>query len=109
MRLEEIEDLIKSFRWNLLSRLYGCAHSSIIGFIATEWISLSEYNTILDGAPSPIIGINRQEQKNADLILCKRNQPFIVVEVEQNKTRLFDAVGRCMLWRCMSTFITSLA
>jgi len=36
----------------------------------------------LDGAPSPVIGAKRQGQKYADLILCKRNQPFIVVEVE---------------------------
>jgi hypothetical protein len=84
MNINTLESLLISFRWNLLSRLYGCAHSSIIGFIATEWISQSEYNSILDGAPSPItVGRGeRSGQKHADLILCKAYTPFIVVEVE---------------------------
>ena len=74
--------MLKSFNWSVLSRMYGCAHNSIIGFISAEWISQSEENSVLDGAPSPVIGKGRKGQKNADTLLCKGNLPFIVVEVE---------------------------
>ncbi|MBL7994388.1 hypothetical protein JNM05_03365 [bacterium] len=82
MRVREIELLIKSFRWNTLQKMYGCAHSSIIGFISTEWINMSTENSVLDGVPSPQIGKGRKGQRNADLLLCKNNTPYIPVEVE---------------------------
>lgn len=84
MEINNIEMLLKKFRWNTLQRMYGCAHSSIIGFISTEWINLSPENSILDGAPSPIIGKGRPGQTNADILLCKNGTPFIPVEVETN-------------------------
>ena len=74
--------MLKAFRWATLEAMYGCAHSSIIGFISTEWINQSEHNSILDGAPSSSIGKGRSGQKNADIILCKGDRPFIPVEVE---------------------------
>lgn len=82
MDIKEIIDLLKAFRWATLQRMYGCAHSSIIGFISTEWINQSENNSILDGAPAPSIGKGRSGQKNADIILCKGDRSFIAVEVE---------------------------
>lgn len=82
MEVKEIEDLLKAFRWNTLQRMYGCAHSSIIGFISTEWINLSSKNSILDGAPSPKTGKGRLGQKNADILLCRGDKPIIPVEVE---------------------------
>jgi len=83
MDAEGMEKIIKQFRWELLQKMYGCAHSSIIGFISTEWVSLSpDENPILDGAPSPIIGKGRDGQKNADILLCKADKPLIPVEVE---------------------------
>jgi len=82
MDADDIVKFLKTFRWSTLQMMYGCAHSSIIGFVSTEWISQSEYNSILDGAPSPIIGQGRTGQQNADILLCKGNKPFIVVEVQ---------------------------
>ena len=83
MEINEIEELLKKFRWNTLQSMYGCAHSSIIGFISTEWINLSlEEHTILDGAPSPKRGKGRRGQKNADILLCKGDKHLIHVEVE---------------------------
>ena len=82
MDIKEIIDLLKTFRWSTLQRMYGCAHSSIIGFISTEWINQSDNNSILDGAPAPSIGKGRSGQKNADIILCKGDRPFTAVEVE---------------------------
>ncbi len=29
----------------------------------------------------------------------------VIVEVEKDRKRLFDAVGRCLLWRCIATFV----
>ena len=82
MNANKIEELLKTFRWETLQRIYGCGHSSIIGFISTEWINLSPENSILDGAPSANTGKGRTGQKNADLILCKVDSPLIAVEVE---------------------------
>ncbi len=81
-RINQIEELLKKFRWATLGKMYGCAHSSIIGFISTEWINLSGNNSILDGAPSPYTGQGRTGQRNADIILCQADKPLIVVEVE---------------------------
>jgi len=67
--------------------MYGSAHSSIIGFISTEWINLSKDNSILDGAPSSIIGEVDQTKRIADLLLCKGNKPLIVVEVESGVSK----------------------
>ena len=79
---KNVEDILTRFRWKLLERVYGCAHNTIIGFIATEWLSLSQENSVLDGAPAAQTGKGRKGQKNADLILGKGNAPSIVVEVE---------------------------
>jgi len=84
MDIDEIEKLLKKFRWGTLQRMYGCAHSSIIGFISTEWINLSSENSILDGTPSPKTGGGRKGQTNADILLCKGDIPFIPVDVETN-------------------------
>lgn len=80
----DIVTLLKSFRWGTLQKMYGCAHSSIIGFVSTEWINQSENHSIFDGAPSPITGNGRRNQTNADILLCKDDRPLLVVEVETN-------------------------
>jgi hypothetical protein len=83
MEINEIEELLSKFRWKTLKKLYGSAHSSIIGFISTEWINSSfDDNSVLDGAPSPKIGKGRKKQTNADLLLCQQDIPLIPVEIE---------------------------
>jgi hypothetical protein len=84
MNSNEISELIKRFDWSQLNRIYGCAHSSIIGFITYEWLKFSERNSVIDGAPSPNIGSGRTGQTNADLLLCSHEKPYIPVEVETN-------------------------
>lgn len=76
-----IENLLKSFNWKFLNKMFGSAHNSVIGFISTEWISKSNENFVVDGAPSPKVGGGRTGQKNADLLLCN-NHINIPVEVE---------------------------
>lgn len=95
MDIGEIEEILKKFRWGTLQRMYGCAHSSIIGFISTEWICLLPENSILDGAPSPIIGKGRKGQTNADILLCKGDRPFIPVDVETYVSK-YDAKLRSL-------------
>ncbi len=92
-RINQIEQILKKFRWSTLGKMYGCAHSSIIGFISTEWINFSENGSILDGAPSPKTGQGRTGQKNADIILCQADKPFIVVEVETQVRKYKDKLN----------------
>jgi len=84
MKSVEIGELLKKFEWSHMNRIYGCAHSSIIGFITYEWLKLSSTNSVIDGAPSPNIGSGRTGQTNADLLLCRDKKPYIPVEVETN-------------------------
>lgn len=86
----ELEEIIKKFRWKILSKIYGCAHNSIVGFITYEWLTINEKNSVFDGAPSPNTGSGRKGQKNADLILCTEQHPLIVVEVETQVKKYFD-------------------
>lgn len=79
-----IEDKIKRFDWPLLRNMYGCANSTIIGFLASQWLAASEEHSILDGAPSPEIGMGRAGHVNADILLCRGDEPLLVAEVETN-------------------------
>lgn len=81
MNEKEFETLIKGFNWKFLKEMYGSTHNSVIGFISCEWIT-KQKGFVFDGAPSPIVGMGRKGQINADLLLCREEQPIIVVEVE---------------------------
>lgn len=63
--------------------MYGSAHSSIIGFISSEWIKQSQYkyNMVLDGVPSSKKK-GKRGRKHADILLFKKKKPYVVVEVE---------------------------
>lgn len=80
-RTKNIVKFLKSFSWKTLSCMYGSAHSSIIGFISSEWINQSQYNMVLDGAPSSKKK-GRHGRKHADILLFKKKKPYVVVEVE---------------------------
>jgi len=85
----KIENTIRRFKWDKLQRLYGSIHNSIIGFISTEWITLSEKNSVLDGAPN----IEDDDgKKYADLLLCEEDKPFIVVEVESSVSKYREKI-----------------
>lgn len=90
MTADEMVEILKTFKWDVLRSMFGCAHNSIIGFLSTMWISQSEHNSVLDGAPSPITGTSRTGQKNADILLCKGDKPCIAVEVETSVIRYQD-------------------
>lgn len=87
-----IENIIKMFKWDIITRMYGNSHSSIIGLLSSEWIKKSSDHSVLDGAPSPFVGKGRKGQKNADILLCKGDKPFIVVEVETIVSKYLEKI-----------------
>ncbi|MGF7401197.1 hypothetical protein PQ744_12515 [Thermoanaerobacterium thermosaccharolyticum] len=87
-----IEDFIKMFNWGIITKMYGSSHSSVIGFLSSEWIKKSSDHSVLDGAPSPFVGKGRKGQKNADILLCKGDKPFIVVEVETLVSKYLEKI-----------------
>jgi len=87
-----IENIIKMFNWGIITRMYGNSHSSIIGLLSSEWIKRSSNHSVLDGAPSPFVGKGRKGQKNADILLCKGDKPFIVVEVETIVSKYLEKI-----------------
>lgn len=92
MHSVSIEDIIKTFNWYIITRMYGNSHSSIIGFLSSQWISMSTDHSVLDGAPSSIVGKGRKGQKNADILLCKGDKPYIVVEVESVVSKYMEKI-----------------
>ena len=93
MVTENIVDFLKSFKWEILRNMYGCAHNSIIGFVSSSWISQSQHNTVLDGAPSPNIGSRRRGQRNADILLFQNKKPYVVVEVESGVSKYCEKIS----------------
>ena len=93
MAKENIVDFLKSFKWKILRNMYGCAHNSIIGFVSSSWISQSQHNTVLDGAPSPNVGSRRRGQRNADILLFQDNRPYVVVEVESGVSKYCEKIN----------------
>ena len=87
-----IENIIKMFNWDIITRMYGSSHNSVIGFLSSEWIKQSSDHSVLDGAPSPFVGKGRKGQKNADILLCKGDKPFIVVEVETIVSKYLEKI-----------------
>ncbi|GAV23311.1 hypothetical protein [Carboxydothermus pertinax] len=87
-----IENFIRMFNWGIITKMYGNSHSSIIGFLSSEWIRKSPEHSVLDGAPSPLVGKGRKGQKNTDILLCKGDKPFIVVEVETLVTKYLEKI-----------------
>ncbi len=80
--LFDVEHFLRSAKWDTLSKLYGSAHSTIIGFLSSSWLCYSPSHFVLDGAPSTYIGSKEHEKRHADLLFGIDKSPFIVVEVE---------------------------
>lgn len=94
MTAENISNFLKSFNWEILQNMYGSAHNSIIGFISSGWIKQSQqHNTVLDGAPSPNVGLRRRGQRNADILLFQHKKPYIVVEVESGVSKYCEKIN----------------
>lgn len=53
----------------------------------------------------PIRDLFSAPYKVPDLVGVDVNGRIVIAEVEVDKDKFFDALGRCMLWRCMATFV----
>lgn len=89
--MKELE-IIKEFKWENLNKMYGNAHSSIIGFISSEWIQAckSKTHSIFDGAPGARY---LESRRHSDLLLCKDEKPCVVVEVETSIHKYEDKIA----------------
>ncbi|HHW66858.1 MAG: hypothetical protein PWP07_1596 [Epulopiscium sp.] len=92
MLTDEIYNFLSQYNWKVLSRMYGNSHSSIIGFISNGWLAKGNNCFIFDGAPASNIGSGREGQRNADILLCKNEKPYAVVEVETNVSKYKDKI-----------------
>jgi hypothetical protein len=77
----EIRDIFVSLRkarWDVAHRAYGSSHKTFIGLLVQWWIDLSlDSHSVIDEPPSFEKNLGR-----ADLIFCRREEPFALVEVE---------------------------
>jgi hypothetical protein len=73
---------LRRVNWPVLLRTYGSFHQTLIGLIASWWNTLGNTNSVLDGPPACATAGGR---KHADLILCTRHGPVVVVEAEGTK------------------------
>ena len=78
-------EYLSHFWWDTLSRFYGCAHSSTVGFLASQWISTAEsgQRAVIDVPPCVHVGRYR---RHAYLLLFERGEPLCAVEVETSTT-----------------------
>ena len=52
----------------------------------------------------PIAGLVSMPYKVPDVVGI-RDGRVAIVEVEQNRARFFEALGRCMLWKCAASYV----
>ena len=73
-----------------------------------SWLESKGFRTIVTGKGTqfviPISDLFCAPYKVPDLVGVDGNGRVAIAEVEIDKEKFFDALGRCMLWRCMATF-----
>jgi len=73
------------------------------------WLESKGFRVIVAGERRnfviPISDLFAAGYKTPDLVGVNKNNRVVVTEVEKDKERFFDALGRCMLWRCTATFV----
>jgi hypothetical protein len=94
MKAESAFRSIRTFQWDLLQRVFGTSHSSIIGFVATQWLLTGESRSVIDAPPKVDLPGGR---RHADLLLYQDDESGIAVEVEaagaHNAERKFEALA----------------
>lgn len=72
------------------------------------WLQSRGFDTLITGGRTdfviPISEFISMPYKVPDLIGVNKEHKVVIVEVEKDKKRFFDALGRCVLWRCMATY-----
>jgi len=75
-----------------------------------NWLTTRGFQSIVTGEKRLRMVISVDDlapnaYKVPDLVAIDQSNNVAIVEVEQNKRRFFDALGRCMVWRCMAVFV----
>ena len=73
------------------------------------WLESKGFRAMVTGASKrfviPVSHLFSAPFKVPDLVGVDESGRVVVAEAEMDKERFFDALGRCMLWRCMATFV----
>src|SRR5687768_863958 len=73
-----------------------------------EWMVAEGFSAAIVGARLslviPISDLVPMPYKVPDLVGV-RDGRVVIVEVEQDMARFFDALGRCLLWKCVASFV----
>jgi len=74
-----------------------------------NWLESKGFRVLITGDKTELVITVRDlvpvAYKIPDLIGVDKSRKVIIVEVEQNKKKFFEVLGRCMLWKCMATFV----
>ena len=67
-----IENFIRMFNWDIITRMYGSSHNSVIGFLSSEWIKKSSDHSVLDGAPNPLLSAREERGQKCRYPIMQR-------------------------------------
>lgn len=73
-----------------------------------NWLAAEGFSAAVTGIGLPIvipIGVFISMPYKVPDIVGIRDGRVVIVEVEQDRRRFFDALGRCMLWKCMASYV----
>ena len=74
-----------------------------------DWLETQGFKVLISGKSSsialPIWDLTPMAYKIPDLIGVNNENKVVIVEVEQDKKKFADALGRCMIWKCIATFV----
>lgn len=73
------------------------------------WLENKGFRTFISGNKMttviPISDLISMPYKIPDLVGIDNRSRVVIVEVEKDMKRFFDALGRCALWKCMASFV----
>lgn len=74
-----------------------------------NWLESRGFKVLISGEGSsvalPIWDLTPMAYKVPDLIGVNNENKVVIVEVEQDKKKFADVLGRCMIWKCIATFV----
>lgn len=73
------------------------------------WLTSKGFRAFVTGERTkfviPVNDLAPASFKIPDLVGVDENNHVVIVEVEKDKRLFFDALGRCMLWKCVAMFV----
>lgn len=73
------------------------------------WLETKGFRVLVAGEGTklviPVSDLVPATYKIPDLVGVNERNQVAIVEVEKENRQFFDALGRCMLWKCLATFV----